>query len=68
VLKYIIGGVALVAIGYGLKTYADEYGIFDEISDKSGADKLALDEGEENKEGEDSENKDKRPVVYAADV
>ena len=65
-LKYIIGGVALLAIGYGLKTYADEYGIFDETSDKSGADKLALDEGEENKEGEDSENKDKYLAEYAA--
>ena len=63
-LKYIIGGVALVAIGYGLKTYADEYGIFDETSDKSGADKLALDE--ENKEGEESENKDKYLAEYAA--
>ena len=55
-----------MAIGYGLKTYADEYGIFDETSDKSGADKLALDEGEENKEGEDSENKDKYLAEYAA--
>ena len=67
-LKYIIGGVALVAIGYGLKTYADEYGIFDEISDKSGADKPALDESDENKESEDSGNKGKYPVVYAADI
>lgn len=67
-LKYIIGGVALVAIGYGLKTYADEYGIFDEISDKSGADKPTLNENDENKESEDSENKGKRPVVYAADI
>ena len=65
-LKYIIGGVALVAIGYGLKTYADEYGIFDETSDQSGADKLTLDEGEENKESEDSKYKDKYLAEYAA--
>ncbi|EEF14903.1 hypothetical protein CAMRE0001_1507 [Campylobacter rectus RM3267] len=57
-----------MAIGYGLKTYADEYGIFDEISDKSGANKPALDESDENKESEDSENKGKYPVVYAADI
>lgn len=67
-LKYIIGGVALLAIGYGLKTYADEYGIFDEISDNGDADKLSLDESDEDKDGEDRESKSKYPVVYAADI
>ena len=67
-LKYIIGGVALIAIGYVLKTYADEDGIFDEISDKNGANKPTLDESDENKESEDSENKGKCPVVYATDI
>lgn len=67
-LKYIIGGVALIAIGYGLKTYADKYGIFDEISDKGDADKLALDESDDGKEGKDSESQSKYPVVYATDI
>ena len=61
-LKYIIGGVALVAIGYGLKTYADEYGIFDEISDER--DKLdpALSEDDEG------EGQNKYHVEYAANI
>ena len=67
-LKYIIGGVALLTIGYGLKTYADEHGIFDEISNKGDADKLALDESDDGKDGEDSESQAKYPVVYAADI
>ena len=47
-IKYIIGGVALLAIGYGLKTYADEYGLFDETSDEKNkeADLVSVDEDE----------------------
>lgn len=32
-LKYIVGGMALIAVGYGLAKYAEDYGIFDEVSE-----------------------------------
>lgn len=62
-LKYIIGGVALLAIGYGLKTYADEYGIFDETSDEKNkeADLVLADEDE-------SDEQEEYPSEYAAGI
>lgn len=62
-IKYIIGGVALLAIGYGLKTYADEYGLFDEISDEKNkeADLVSVDEDE-------SEEQEEYPSGYAAGI
>ena len=53
-IKYIIGGVALLAIGYGLKTYADEYGLFDETSDEKNkeADLVSVDEDESEEQEE----------------
>lgn len=33
-LKRILGGIALIVTGYGLKKYADEYGIFDKTISK----------------------------------
>jgi len=62
-IKYIIGGVALLAIGYGLKTYADEYGLFDETSDEKNkeADIVSVDEDE-------SEEQKEYPSGYAASI
>ena len=62
-IKYIIGGVALLAIGYGLKTHADEYGLFDETSDEKNkeADLISVDEDE-------SEEQEKYPSGYAAGI
>ena len=62
-IKYIIGGVALLAIGYGLKTYADEYGLFDETSDEKNkeADLISVDEDE-------SEEQEEYPSGYAAGI
>jgi hypothetical protein len=62
-IKYIIGGVALLAIGYGLKTYADEYGLFDETSDEKNkeADLVSVDEDE-------SEEQEEYPSGYAAGI
>lgn len=33
-LKRILGGIALIVTGYGLKKYSDEYGIFDKTISK----------------------------------
>lgn len=33
-LKRILGGIALIVTGYGLKKYADKYGIFDKTISK----------------------------------
>ena len=62
-IKYIIGGVALLAIGYGLKTYADEYGLFDETSDEKNkeADLVSVDQDE-------SEEQEEYPSGYAAGI
>ena len=62
-IKYIIGGIALLAIGYGLKTYADEYGLFDETSDEKNkeADIVSVDEDE-------SEEQKEYPSGYAASI
>jgi hypothetical protein len=62
-IKYIIGGVALLAIGYGLKTYADEYGLFDETSDEKNkeANPVSVDEDE-------SEEQEEYPSGYAAGI
>ena len=62
-IKYIIGGVALLAIGYGLKTYADEYGLFDETSDEKNkeADLISVGEAE-------SEEQEEYPSGYAAGI
>lgn len=62
-IKYIIGGVALLAIGYGLKTYADEYGLFDETSDEKNkeADLVSVNEDE-------SEEQEEYPSGYAAGI
>ena len=62
-IKYIIGGVALLAIGYGLKTYADEYGLFDETSDEKNkeAELVSVDEDE-------SEEQEEYPSGYAAGI
>ena len=62
-LKYIIGGVALLAIGYGLKTYADEYGLFDETSNEKNkeADLVSVDEDE-------SKEQEEYPSGYAAGI
>ena len=62
-IKYIIGGVALLAIGYGLKTDADEYGLFDETSDEKNkeADLVSVDEDE-------SEEQEEYPSGYAAGI
>ena len=62
-IKQIIGGVALLAIGYGLKTYADEYGLFDETSDEKNkeADLVSVDEDE-------SEEQEEYPSGYAAGI
>lgn len=53
-IKYIIGGVALLAIGYGLKTYADEYGLFDETSDEKNKEEnpVSVDEDESEEQEE----------------
>ncbi|WP_314989195.1 hypothetical protein [uncultured Campylobacter sp.] len=62
-IKYIIGGVALLAIGYGLKTYADEYGLFDETSDEKNkeVDLVSVDEDE-------SEEQEEYSSEYAAGI
>ena len=62
-IKYIIGGVALLAIGYGLKTYADEYGLFDKTSDEKNkeANPVSVDEDE-------SEEQEEYPSGYAAGI
>ena len=62
-IKYIIGGVALLAIGYGLKTYADEYGLFDETSDEKNkaANPVSVDEDE-------SEEQEEYSSEYAAGI
>ena len=62
-LKYIIGGVALVAIGYGLKTYADEYGLFDETSDEKNKEADLVSVGED-----ESEEQEEYPSGYAAGI
>lgn len=33
-LKRILGGIALLVTGYGLKKYSDEYGVFDKTISK----------------------------------
>ena len=62
-LKYIIGGVALLAIGYGLKTYADEYGLFDETIDEKNkeADLVSSD-------ADESDEQEEYPAGYAAGI
>ena len=62
-IKYIIGGVALLAIGYGLKTYADEYGLFDETSDEKNKEEnpVSVDEDE-------SEEQEEYSSEYAAGI
>ena len=52
-----------MAIGYGLKTYADEYGIFDETSDEKNkeADLVLADEDE-------SDEQEEYPSGYAAGI
>lgn len=37
-LKYIVGGIALIAVGYGLAKYLEDYGVFDEISQNMDSD------------------------------
>jgi hypothetical protein len=62
-IKYIIGGVALLAIGYGLKTYADEYGLFDETSDEKNKEADLVSVGED-----ESEEQEEYPSGYAAGI
>lgn len=62
-IKYIIGGVALLAIGYGLKTYADEYGLFDETSDEKNKEADLVSVGED-----ESEEQEEYPPGYAAGI
>ena len=62
-IKYIIGGVALLAIGYGLNTYADEYGLFDETSDEKNKEADLVSVGED-----ESEEQEEYPSGYAAGI
>ncbi|ASM37010.1 hypothetical protein [Campylobacter sputorum] len=58
-LNKIIGAVALIAIGYGLKTYADEYGWFDDESDKlDNDDNSAWEKAEDKVDEQDKQVKD----------
>lgn len=36
--RKILGGFVLAAVGYGLKKYVDEYGIFDKVLNKDNQD------------------------------